>query len=182
MEVVKMKKVFIFLILLAFASPAYAVTAYKWVDKEGVVNFTDDYSNVPSEYSAQISTEVMEETPSMGVPTSPQAASPKIEEAKTDIYGLGETYWKEKIRPWKERLNEAEANYEEARKNFMGSAEELSQKRYGSPTQYKTNIMQLDGLRTEMMKYEARMTEAKEMLEKLTKQAEEAKADPTWLN
>jgi hypothetical protein len=182
MEVVKMKKVLIFLILLAFSSPAYAVTAYKWVDKEGVVNFTDDYSNVPSEYSAQISTEVMEETPSMGVPTSPQAASPKIEEAKTDIYGLGETYWKEKIRPWKERLNEAEANYEEARKNFMGSAEELSQKRYGSPTQYKTNIMQLDGLRTEMMKYEAQMTEAKEMLEKLTKQAEEAKADPTWLN
>ena len=177
-----MKKVLIFLILLAFTSQAYALTAYKWVDKKGVVNLTDDYSNVPPEYGAQVSTEAMEETPSVGVPTSPQAASPKIEEAKTDIYGLGETYWKEKIRPWKERLNEAEANYEEARKNFMDSAEALSQKRYGSPTQYKTNIMQLDGLRAQMMKYEVQMTEAKEMLEKLSKQAEEAKADLTWLN
>jgi hypothetical protein len=182
MEVAKMKKVFILLILLAFTSPAYALTAYKWVDKKGVVNFTDDYSNVPSEYSAQISTEVMEETPSMGVPTSPQAAPPKREEAKTDIYGLGENWWREKASPWKDRLKEATANYEEARKNFMDSAEVLSQKRYGSPTQYKTNIMQLDGLRAEMMKYEAQMTEAKEMLEKLSKQAEEAKADPTWLN
>jgi hypothetical protein len=182
MEVVKMKKVFIFLILLAFASPAYAITAYKWVDKKGVVNFTEDYSNVPPEYRAQISTEVMEETPSVGVPTSPQAAPQKIEEAKTDIYGLGENWWRDKVSPWRERLKEATANYEKARKNFMDSAEELSQKRYGSPTQYKTNIIELDGLKVEMRKYEARMAEVKEMLEKLSKEAEEAKADPTWLN
>jgi hypothetical protein len=182
MEVMKMKKVFILLILLAFASPAYAVTAYKWVDKEGVVNFTDDYSNVPSEYSDQISTEVMEESPSVGVPTSRQTTPPRIEEAKTDIYGLGENWWRDKVSPWRERLKEATANYEKARRSFMDSAEELSQKRYGSPTQYKTNIIELDGLRVEMMKYEAQMTEAQEMLGKLSKEAEEAKADPTWLN
>jgi hypothetical protein len=182
MEVIKMKKLFILLILLVFTSPAYAATAYKWVDKEGVVNFTDDFSNVPPEYLAQVSTEVMEETPSVGVPTSPQATPPKIEEAKTDIYGLGENWWRDKVSPWKERLKEATANYEKARRSFMDSAEELSQKRYGSPTQYKTNIMELDGWRVEMMKYEAQMTEAKEMLEKLSKEAEEAKADPMWLD
>jgi hypothetical protein len=177
-----MKKVLILLILLFFTSPAYAATAYKWADKEGVVNYTDDYGNIPPEYRGRVSTEVMEETPSVGVPTSPQATPQKIEEAKTDIYGLGENWWREKVHPWKERLKEATANYEEARKKFMDSAEELSQKRYGSPTQYKTNIMELDGFRAEMMKYEAQMTEAKEMLGKLSKEAEEAKADPTWLN
>jgi len=124
----------------------------------------------------------MEEAPSVGVSTSRQTTPPRIEEAKTDIYGLGENWWREKANPWKERLKEATANYEKARKNFMDSAEELSQKRYGSPTQYKTNIIELDGLRVEMMKYEAQMTEAKEMLEKISKEAEEAKADPTWLN
>jgi hypothetical protein len=182
MEVVKMKRVLIILMLLVFTSPAYAATAYKWVDKQGVVNYTDDYSNIPPKYRARVSSEVMGETPSVGVSTSPQATPQKIEEAKTDIYGLSETYWREKIRPWKERLSEAEANYEKAHKKFMESAEELSQRRYGSPTQYKMNIMELDGLRVEMMKYEAQMTEAKEMLEKLSKEAEEAKADPDWLN
>jgi hypothetical protein len=182
MEVVKMKKVFILLILLVFTSQAYALTAYRWVDKKGVVNLTDDYSNVPPEYGAQVSTEVMEETPSVGVLTSPQATPQKIEEAKTDIYGFGENWWRDKVSPWRERLKEATANYEKARKNFMDSAERLSQKKYGSPTQYKTNIMELDGLKIEMMKYEARMAEVKEMLEKLSKEAEEAKADPTWLN
>jgi hypothetical protein len=168
--------------LLAFASPSYATTAYKWVDKGGVINFTDDYNNVPPEYRAEVNPEVMEETPPTAVPAAPQATPQKMQEAKTDIYGLGETYWKERIRPWKERLNEATTNYEQARQNFMESAEELSQKRYGSPTQYKSNIIQLDGWREEMMKYQAQMAEAKEMLEKISKEAEEAKADPTWLN
>ena len=36
-----MKKVLIFWILLAFTSPAYALTAYKWVDKKGTVHFSD---------------------------------------------------------------------------------------------------------------------------------------------
>jgi hypothetical protein len=38
---VKMKKVFIILILVVFISPAYAATFYKWVDEKGVVNFTE---------------------------------------------------------------------------------------------------------------------------------------------
>ena len=43
-----MKKVFILLILLAFASPAYAVTAYKWVDKKGTIHFSDNRTSLPS--------------------------------------------------------------------------------------------------------------------------------------
>jgi hypothetical protein len=181
MEVVKMKKVLIILILLMFSSPTYATTAYKWVDKEGVVNYTDDYSDVPPEYRDRVSTEILEETPSAGFPISPQTTPQKIEEAKTDIYGLDEIWWREKVCPWKEELKEATANYEIINKKIIERAEALSRK-YWSPTQYKMNMVDLEKLKEERLKYKAQMNEAKEMLEKISKEAEEAKADPTWLN
>jgi hypothetical protein len=181
MEVVKMKKVLILSILCLFTSPAYAATAYRWVDKGGVVNYTDDYSNIPPEYRARVSTEVMEEIASVTVSTSPQATPQKIEEAKTDIYGLDETWWREKVHPWKEQLKEATANYETTNEKIIERAEALSRK-YWSPTQYKMNMVDLEKLKEGRMKYRAQIDEANEMLKKLTKEAMEAKADPTWLN
>jgi len=179
-----MKKMLMFLLLFAFASPAYAVTAYKWVDKEGVINFTDDYSNVPPQYRARVSTEVLEETPSVGLSTSQQATPQKIENAKTDIYGLGENWWREHIRPWKEQLKEATENYERVREEYIKQAQGLGPYNFGklSLTQYQMLSSKLGVLNSEMTKYQAQMTEAKEMLQKLSKEAEEAKADPTWLN
>jgi len=172
-----MKKVLILLILLAFASPSYAATAYKWVDKQGVVNFTDDYSNVPPEYRGQVSTEVMEETPSVGVPTSPQATPQKIEEAKTDSYGLSETNRREKVRFWEEQLSEATENYENVYKEFMGQAESLVRVRFGSKTQYKMGTYALRGLAQQLEEYRARIAKAEEMLDELSKETGEAKAN-----
>jgi hypothetical protein len=176
-----MKRMFILLILLVFISPAYATTAYKWVDDKGVVNLTDDFSIVPPEYRDGVSTEVMEETPSVKVPTSPQATPQKIEEAKTDIYGIGETWWRGKAHPWKEQFEEATANYEATNQKIIERAEALSRK-YWSPTQYKMNMVDLEKLKEERLKYQAQIAEAKEMLEKISKEAKEAKADPDWLN
>jgi chromosome segregation ATPase len=172
-----MRKILILLILLVFVSPAYAATAYKWVDKEGVVNFTDDYSNVPPEYRARVSTEVMGETPSVGVPTSPQAAPQKIEEAKTDIYGLGETNGGEKVRFWKEQLSEATENYENVYKEFMGQAESLVRVRFGSKTQYEMGSYALRALARQLQEYRAKIVKAEEMLDELSKETEEAKAN-----
>ena len=176
-----MRKMFILLILLVFISPAYATTAYKWVNKEGVVNYTDDYGNVPPEYRPRVSTEVMEETPSVGVPISLQATPQKIEEAKTDIYGLGEIWWREKAHPWKEQFKEATANYENTNMKIIERAEALSRK-YWSPTQYKMNMVDLERLKEERLKNQAQIAEAKEMLERVSKEAVEAKADLNWLN
>jgi len=177
-----MKKLLIFLILLAFASPSYAATTYKWVDEKGVFGFTDDFSIIPREYRDQVSIEEMEETPSVGVAASPQVAPQKIEEARTDSYGLGESYWRERVRPWKDRLKEATENYEKANEKFMASAEELSQRRYGSRTQYKMNIIELDRLNMERMGYEAQIEEAKDKLVKIYNEARESGADPEWFN
>jgi hypothetical protein len=175
-----MLKFIILLILLTFTTPAYAATIYKWVDKDGVVNYTDDYNKVPTLYHDRV--EVLEFFTERESPVqTPQTTPGNKGEIRTDIYGRDETYWKEKVRLWKEQLKEAEAFYERAHRRFMEKAEELSIRRFGSPTQYKTNIIQLDRLKEEMIKYGEQIAEAKEMLEKLSKEANEAKANPDWL-
>ena len=177
-----MKNIIILLILLPFCSPVYAAIAYKWVDGKGVVNFTDDYNKVPSEYHDRVRIEATEDAPKLEATTPPEPVTQKIGEAKTDIYGLGESYWKERLRPWKEQLREATENYEKANEKFIASAEELSQRRYGSRTQYKMNITELDRLNIERMRYEAQIVEAKEKLAKISNEAKESGADPEWIN
>lgn len=181
MEVRNVKRFIYILLLLFFISSAYGATIYKWVDKEGVVNFTDDINKVPLSYRDRVEVEIREDVQKPGTPVPPQAPLQKREELRADIYGRDETWWKEKVQPWKERLKEATANYERVHSKFMEKAEELSVRRYGSPTQYKTNIRDLDRLKEEMMKYEAQIAEANEMLKKLSKEAEESKANPDWL-
>jgi len=176
-----MKKLLIFLILLLFISPANAHTFYKWVDEKGIVNYTDDYSNIPPAYRNRVEIEwVHEEGP---LPPVQKMTPQKREEAKTDIYGLGETYWRGKVRPWKEFLKTAEANYEKAHQRFMEKAMEFSQKRFGSwsRTQYKMNIIELDRLKEEMVKYADQIAEGREALEKISREAGEARANPEWL-
>jgi hypothetical protein len=56
------------------------------------------------------------------------------EEIKTDIYGRDEAWWRDKVRPWKERLKEATENYDAAQKKYMESSDELSLKKFGSLT------------------------------------------------
>ena len=92
-----------------------------------------------------------------------------------------EAYWRDRARPWKERLAEAKEKYEDANKKYMEKSEQLSQRKFGSRTQYKMDIAQLDKLNGERKEYEARMNEAKEMLGKISKEAEEIKADPEWV-
>ena len=58
---------------------------------------------------------------------------------------------------------------------------ELSGRRFGSRTQYKMNIVELDALRDEMVKYADQIGDANEALEKISKEASDAKANPDWL-
>ncbi len=171
-----MKKLLIFLILLAFASPAYAATTYKWIDEKGVLGFTDDFTVIPPEYRDKVSMEVTEETPSVGVTASLQAIPQKIE-GKTDIYGLGEIYRTEKVRFWKEQLLEATENYEKVYKEFMEQAESVVRVKFGSKTQYEIGSLALRGLAQKLEEYRAKIVKAEKMLDELSKEAEEAKSN-----
>jgi len=207
---INVRKMLFVLILLLFPISANAENFYKWVDKEGVVNFTDDYSAIPSAYRNRA--EAREYPSKERIPLQPREISSGVlqrkEEAKVDIYGReakgriewekkerqeegepggdifgqGESYWREKVQPWKERLKEAISNYDNAHRQFMEEAMALSEIRFGSLTQYQMKINVLDQSKAEMMRYEAQVAEAEEMLKKISNEAEEAKANPEWLN
>ena len=173
--------IFVILAVFFLSSSLQAHTFYKWVDEKGIVNYTDDYNSIPSAYRDRVEIEwVHEEGPT---PPVQKIAPQKREETRPDIYGQDEAYWRGKVRPWREFLKTAEANYERAHDKFIGKAMEFSQKRFGSwsKTQYKMNIIELDRLKVEMVKYADQIAEAREAMEKISKEAKETKANPDWL-
>ena len=177
--IVAMPSLFLFLSLPS----VYGVTIHKWMDKNGVVNFTDDLGKVPPEYHDQVEREVREDTSSAEPPTSvqsPSQSSEEIRETRKDIYGLGETWWREKARPWNQQLKDATANLEAVNNKIIERTENVLWK-YSSPTQVNMYNAGLETLKGERAKYQAQVDEAKEMLRKLVKEAKEAKADPDWL-
>ena len=178
-----MRNIFILLSLLIFALPTYSATIYKWVDKDGVLNFTDDLSKVPPSYRDQVQTEERKDAKEEVIPRPPQTVTrgSQQEGNKTDIYGRDESWWRDQVRPWRQKLKEATEKYDVAQKRYTEKSDELSGKRFGSPTQYKMNIIELDKLKEERDTYEAQVSEANAMLEKLSKEAQESKADPSWL-
>ncbi len=180
----KIAKTFIFLIVVFFVSSGHAATVYKWVDKSGAVSFSDNYSNIPQEYRNQLQTEQLEDYPRAHPPAPLAAASTpsqNMEVAKTDIYGMGQDYWKDKVRPPELKLKEAQHNIQAVDVKIQDRIN-ASNGRFLSHTQYAMNSIQLQALRAEKVKYEAQENEAKEMLQRITKEAEEAKADLSWLN
>ena len=173
-----MKFVILILLITLLASPLEAHTFYKWVDEKGTVNYTDDYNSIPLAHHDRVEIQwVHEEGSSPVQKMTPQ----KGEQTRTDTYGQDEAYWRRKVRPWKEFLKVAEANYDRAHEKFMEKAMELSRLRFGSRTQYKMKIIELDNAKEEMVKYAEQIGEAKEALEKISKQAREEKANPDWL-
>ena len=180
---VKVAKTFIFLIAAFFVSSGHAATVYKWVDKSGAISFSDDYSNIPREYQNQTQTEQLADYP-RAEPPAPLSAtatpSENMEGPKTDIYGMGPDYWKDKVRPSEQKLKEAQDNIQAVDAKIQDRIDALSG-RFLSHTQYNMNSIQLQALRAEKVKYEAQENEAKEMLQRITKEAEEAKSDPSWL-
>jgi hypothetical protein len=175
-----MPKSLILLFLLTFAISANAAPIYKWIDEEGVINFTDDYNNVPSPYRDRVeATDYLIEgvAPSYTLDLPPQ----KETEARTDIFGREETWWKDKVGSWREKIREATENRERVHEKFIEKEGELSRIKYGSKSRHRIIIREMDQLKEEMIRYEAQITEANEMLKKLSKEAEESKASPDWL-
>jgi hypothetical protein len=181
--VMNMRRIICVLVFLFLISPVYAASIYKWTDEKGGVHYSDDLNKVPPAYRDRVEVEKWEDTEKTEAPppVSLQAPPQKASEVATDIYGQDEVYWRGRVRPWKERLQEASDNYAKVQSKFTEKSEELSRRRFGSPTQYKSNIIELDRLREEMAKYQGEIAEATEMLNKISKEAEAAKANPDWL-
>ncbi len=175
-----MKKLCYFFIPFVFISFAHGATFYKWVDKDGVVNFTDDYEKIPPEYRDRVQKEEREEPSKVQAPAPAAVSPPKQEAARVDRYGQGEDFWRNKALPWKRQLKEATETCERTNKKINEILEDQSGK-FLTPTQYKMHRGETRGLLDEKAKCEAQTKEANEMLEKIAKQAEEANADLEWV-
>ena len=110
-------------------------------------------------------------------------SSSKNEGTQTDFYGRDGTWWKERVRPWKEQLEGATQSYEKACESFLKRVEGLGPFRWGglSLTQYQMISSVLTELSGQMAEYEAQILEARGMLSRLSKEARETGADPAWL-
>ncbi len=180
-----MKKIIILSVLMIFlVSPLGAATIYKWVDEKGVTNFSDDPEKIPPAYRDRALREQMEEPQRASSPPPAQQPAQQVEERATDVQGRGEAWWRERARPLKERLKEATENYEKANSEFTKKAEAIGRTNfYGrSRSQSKWDAMELNRLNEEKKKCEAQVAEANEKLKELGREAEEAKANPDWLN
>lgn len=179
--VTRVKKILVFLMIWMFASVSHAHTFYKWMDENGTVNYTDDYNSIPPAHRGGVEIEWVHEEGS--APPMQKIPPPQGEGARKDRNGQDEAYWRGKVRPWREFLKAAEANYEKAHDRFMRKAMEFSAKRFGSwsKTQYKLHILELDRLKEEMMKYADQLAEGREAMEKILKEAKEANVNPDWL-
>jgi hypothetical protein len=180
-----MRKIFIsILIFWVFVSMAYGDITYKWVDKDGVVNFTDDPTNIPPQYRNRI--EKGEKGDSQGdsqeveAPTRGSVSPEKSEGRRIDSSGMGEDYWRAKVQPWKNQLREATENCERLNRNLDDKIMEQGGKSL-SRTQYEMKRTEIAQLKDERSRCEAQIREANEMLTKIAKEAEGAGADPEWV-
>lgn len=170
----------ILILLLVLPSVSHAADIYKWVDKDGTAHFTDDLSKVPPEYRDQVKREEVKDSPQIQTPTPAPASVKKTGEATRDAHGRGEEYWRETVRPWKKQLKQAQEDYKNTNLK-IDDALEVMKGKYYSHTQYNFKRVEVEQLMAERGTYEAKIKEANEMLAKIRKEAEEAKADPAWL-
>jgi hypothetical protein len=178
MKIVKMA--ILILSLLVLPSILCAAEIYKWVDKDGTVNFADDLSKVPPEYRDQVKKEEVRESEKIPSPTPGPTPVQKTEEGKRDAKGMGEQYWRERVLPWKKQLKQAEEDFKNTNIK-IDDALEAAKGRFLSKTQINFKRQEVEKLMEERGVYEAKIKEANAMLAKIAKEAEEAKADPAWL-
>ncbi|MGZ3559628.1 MAG: DUF4124 domain-containing protein, partial [Thermodesulfobacteriota bacterium] len=179
------KTAFIAVLTIGFLGIPLLIHAevYQWSDDRGTVHFTDDTSSIPSFYWEQLKVEIREDIQEEKIPSEPQKIilGSKEQRPKADRHRQDEEHWRGRIRPWEEQLKEASENYELTNKEFIGESSKLILRKFGSHQQFKSNIIRVDSIKEERTKHETRIIQAEGMLEKISRAAEESKADLDWL-
>ncbi len=174
------KTVLIVLSTIGFLMTPFLICAevYRWTDDRGTIHFTDNYYNVPSSYREQKKVEIRRDIQEEETPLEPQRD--KEEQVKAYRYGQEEAWWREKVRPWEEQLEEASEDYTLVHKELLEESSKLIRRKFGSHQQFKSTVLGLERIKKERSKHEARIIEAEGMLEKLSRKAEESGIDSNW--
>jgi hypothetical protein len=177
-----MKKLTLLIFMIWIISPPMVLgqEIYQWVDEKGTVHFADDPGQIPERYQDQVikkKAPVEPASPSKKVPEKPE---PDTE--RKDLLGRGEDWWRDKATEWNQKLKNAKKNFETAQAALKAKEKELEQSIY-KPDSFKRRLQaEIKGLEENANNWKTQVDEAKNMLEKiLPKQAEEYRADPSWV-
>lgn len=176
--------------VLCFISVAWSQEIYRWVDEKGNLHVTDDPSVIPEKYWQKIQKEKLPREPSAspaGVPQEgptqeqPATGSGSTAERK-DVLGRGADWWQAQVKAWKQKLTDAQKNYEVANAAVKAKETELQESLF-KPDSYKRRLeAERKVLAEKAGEWGKQVEEANTMLEQgLPKQAEEYLADPNWL-
>jgi len=188
-----MKRASLFLLigLLLVVSVVSAQEIYRWTDEKGVAHFTDDPSLIPEKYRDQTKMEkIRTDSPPPAsqakpqtVPTGPpsvNAAGPSS--GRKDVLGRGEDWWKAQAKMWKEKLQNAQKNYETANAAVQAKQKEIDDSKFKPDSYVRKLEAEKKVLQDKANESAKQVDEAKNMLETgLARQAEEYLADPAWL-
>jgi len=181
-----MKRTMLFILIGMITLPFVAggQEIYQWVDEKGTVHFTDDVSQVPEKYQDQVKKKKTppEPKPFPSIRLDRDRVPPEPQAEKKDILGRGEEWWRGKASEWNEKLKNAKKNYDAAQTAVKEKQKELEQSIY-KPHSFRRKLeAEIKVLEDKVNEQKKQMDEAKNMLEKvLPKQAEEYRADPSWV-
>ena len=176
----------IFMVSIFVASQVNGQEIYRWVDEKGILHFADDLTQVPEKYRDQFQ---RKDPPKEPIP-SPPASSPgevgKIEpdpsSVRKDLYGRGEDWWRAKAKEANDRLQSAQKDYDSAYQTLKAKEQQREEGPSKSHGPRKRLGAEIDKLEEKVRESQKELDEAKEVVEKvLPRQAEDYKADPSWL-
>jgi hypothetical protein len=196
-----MKKTILFILVGMITLPFVAggQETYQWVDEKGTVHFTDDFGQIPEKYQDQVKKTPDESAPSSPIKSPRGKARPAPDAIKSprdkalpapdaadvekkDILGRGEDWWRELAMEWKQKLIKAQEDHAAAQESLRAKDKELEDA-ISKPKTFQRKLQnEAKVLEQKVNEQKSRVDEAKNMLEKLLpKQAEEFKADPSWV-
>jgi len=184
-----MKRIGLLLIIgLLLSSPlVFGQEIYQWVDEKGTVHFTDDFGQIPEKYQDQVKKKKTPDEPTSSSSIKspgdkPRPAPDAADVEKKDILGRGEDWWRDKAMEWRQKLIKAQKDYAAAQTALKAKEKELEQSIY-KPDSFKRRLQaEIKVLEEKANEQKKQVDEAKNMLEKvLPKQAEEYRADPSWV-
>ena len=173
-----MKRVFLIMAILLFASPGRTGEVWRWVDERGVVHFTDSPDSVPEKYRKDIDHRELPEERETSPGTTREAK--EVTEEPRDRYGRGEDYWVKRANEIKGQLNRAQEEYERVRLEYNDLIAKYNATRSRAKRrQYQTEI---ESLQAQLDLRGEDIERTKEILEKtLPEEAERAGVPVEWV-
>jgi hypothetical protein len=176
----------IFMISIFVASQGNGQEIYRWADEKGILHFVDDLTQVPEKYRDQFQKKEPPKEPIPSPSASSQGGEGKIESdpssVRKDLHGRGEDWWRAKAKEANDRLQNAQKNYDSAYQAWKAKEQQREEGTSKSHGPRKRLGSEIDKLEEKVKESQKELEEAKEVVEMvLPRQAEDYKADPSWL-